>query len=108
MTLIRNGLIEKGMPLHDVTLGVRVSTDINGRSNTTEQPASRKFELDTSDLHNVLSVYGKITQVVARPELGRVDVTFADAVCAALACLSLNRRWLPRDKAYLLVAFLNS
>ena len=64
-------------------------------------------------LLQVFQLYGKISNVQLKSQ-GSEDegacsaiVTFESAINAALACLSLNKRWLPRDQAYLLVNILN-
>jgi hypothetical protein len=83
---------------------------------------NRKFLLEKKDLENVslflnsliniwlkvFSLYGQILKIEVHENRGCGLVTFQNSINAALAVLSLNKRWLPKDKAYLSVKFVKN
>lgn len=99
--------LSAGTPQYNVTLKVKVASDLNDDGSNQPEKANN-FELNDDELRSVFLRFGEIVFCETKVEHDCGYVTFKNLISAVVALLTYHKWYLPQNDAYLLLFIIES
>ena len=104
MSMMMRQFLERGTPLYNVVLKVKVSSD-SGDDGADKPEKANNFELNDEELKSVFSRFGDITAVETQVQHDCGYVTFKHLISAVVALLTYHKWYLPQNDAETLARY---